>query len=373
MARRHGGDVQRVARRFGIPATGLLDFSANVNPAGPPPAVVSELVRDAANARLLMEYPDDGFFELRAEIAARVAVPATSVLIANGASALIDGAVRAARPRLSLLPVPAFSEYRRALSAMESQVLPFPLREADGFRLDATAFSAAIARARPDLVIVNNPHNPSGSLLSRGELSQILGAARAAGALVLLDEAFIDYALEESWTSTAARHEGLIVLRSLTKFYGMPALRVGYAVASGELTARVGAQIPGWPVTTLALRAAVTALRDRDYAARAIEVNARARSWLAAALGGAGFSLFPSAANFLLLKIPEGAPPARVVRERLIREKGILVRDCSSFEGLASGRFLRVAVRLPAENERLVRALEEVVRWQCRAKKTEQW
>jgi threonine-phosphate decarboxylase len=186
-----------------------------------------------------------------------------------------------------------------------------------------------------------------------------IAAARSAGASVLADEAFIDYCPEAAVTRDAAMQAGVIAIRSLTKFFGCPGLRVGYAVAAPETARGLAAQLPAWPVSTLALNAVCEALRDADYICETLAMNARERTHLAEALDRLGCRMFPSAANFLLIQLPD-AFPAALVRERLIREYAILVRECDSFEGLEPDRYLRVAVRRKSENARLIEGLTSV-------------
>jgi len=152
---------------------------------------------------------------------------------------------------------------------------------------------------------------------------------------------------------------GVIAIRSLTKFFGCAGLRVGYAVAGPETARDVTTQLPAWPVTTLALNALSEALQDSDYIRESIESNQIARSNLSSALARLGCRVFPSAANFLLLRLPDRIP-AVDAREQLIRKHAILVRECESFEGLERGRYVRVAVRLEVENARLIEALANV-------------
>jgi threonine-phosphate decarboxylase len=257
--------------------------------------------------------------------------------------------------------VPSFSEYRRALDAAGYTTVQLPLHAERDFRIDTGALAETIAHERAQLCIIANPHNPSGLALPRGAIEQLLHAASNTGTFILLDEAFIDYLPEESLTPVAAQTENLIVLRSLTKFYGMPALRIGYAVASPGVASAIRAQIPSWPVTTLAASAALEALRDTEYAERTREMNADERSRLTLALAKTNLRVFRSTANFLLIELPQNSPPIWNLRARLIREHKIIVRDCSNYETLSDGRYLRVAVRGHADNERLIAALSAVL------------
>src|SRR5262249_45830671 len=146
-----------------------------------------------------------------------------------------------------------------------------------------------------DVAIINNPHNPSGTLIPASALREAQFGA------LIIDEAFIDYAPSEAITAEAATRPGVIAIRSLTKFYGCPALRVGYAIAEPRLARGIAACSASWPVTTLALNAAAEALLDEDYARETLAANAGAREELSGAMRGLGLRVFPSAANYLLL------------------------------------------------------------------------
>jgi len=190
---------------------------------------------------------------------------------------------------------------------------------------------------------------------------RILKHGRRANTLLVIDEAFIDYAPTETLSQKAAESDSLVVLRSVTKFYGMPALRVGYAVSSPSVANQIALQLPPWPVSTLASSAATEAVQDVEYAQRALASVADERRWLQQTLRTMRIKAYPSAANFLLLQLPATAPTSSRLRARLIANYGVVVRDCRSFRGLSNGRFIRVSVRHRADNERLVGALASVL------------
>jgi threonine-phosphate decarboxylase len=350
----HGGDVDRVARDAGIAVERLLDFSANVNPMGLPARAAERLAREAGDPHRVSHYPDPHATELRQLLSRQLDVPGECIVIAAGADSLIHAAVRALRPKRCLVPIPAFSEYERASWAYGCEVVTIPLTPE--WALDRQLLQAAEAG---DLVVFNNPHNPTGACVNREEMLDRIDAMRAAGCFVLADEAFIDYAPHAAITREAASRPGVIAIRSLTKFFGCPGLRVGYAVAAPEPARSLAAQLPAWPVTSLALNALAEALCDVEYARTAIEGNQKARIRLSAELGRLGLHVFSAAANFLFLRLPNGFP-ALQVRDQLIREHAILVRECDSFAGIERGRFLRVAVRLENENARLIEGLASV-------------
>jgi threonine-phosphate decarboxylase len=350
----HGGDVDRAAREAGIPVERLLDFSANVNPMGLPARAAERLAREARDPRIVSHYPNPEAPELRVLLSRQLDVPGECIAIGAGADSLIHAAVRALRPKRCLIPMPAFSEYERACRAYGCEVVPIPLTPE--WSLDRQSLQVAEAG---DLIVFNNPHNPTGACASRAEMLDRIETMRASGCFVLADEAFIDYAPQAAITSEAATLPGVIAIRSLTKFFGCPGLRVGYAVAAPETARSLAAQLPAWPVTALAQNALAEALRDVDYARAAIERNQQARSQLSSALVRLGVHVFPASANFLFLRLPD-CLPALHVRDQLIREHAIVVRECDSFAGIERGRFLRVAVRQENENARLIAALASV-------------
>lgn len=350
----HGGAVDRVAREAGIPVERLLDFSANVNPMGLPARAAERLAREARDPRVVSHYPNPEATELRCLLSGRLGVSGECIAIGAGADSLIHAAVRALRPKRCLIPIPAFSEYERACRAYGCEVVPLPL--SPEWSLDPQRLQVAIAG---DLIVFNNPHNPTGACASRESMLDRIETVRASGCFVLADEAFIDYAPNTAVTSQAATRPGVIAIRSLTKFFGCPGLRVGYAVAAPETARSLAAQLPAWPVTALAMNALAEALRDEDYALETIERNRHARICFSAALTQLGVHVFPSAANFLFLRLPDSFPALKV-RDQLIREHAIVVRECDSFAGIERGRFLRMAVRQENENARLIEALASV-------------
>jgi threonine-phosphate decarboxylase len=353
----HGGDVWQAAADLGIPARELLDFSANINPRGLPSLAMERLARDASDSRLLSLYPDPSAHRLRKALSEQLVLPAEAITVGPGAEALLAPILRCLRARRVLVPVPAFSEYRRVCDQQSAEYVPFPLDRRTCFRVPVDGLCRHIEAARCDVVLLNNPHNPSGAMLEAHEVRRVMDAAASSGATLFLDEAFIDYAPHATLTGEAATRPGLIVVRSLTKFYGCPALRVGYAVAHPETARRIAAMLPTWPVTQLALDALAEAVVDREYADASLRENAAERERLSELLRGLGLVVFPSAANYLFLELRAGMPAASELRARLATQHRILIRNCDSYEGLPLGRYVRVAVRSAAENGRLIQAL----------------
>lgn len=356
----HGGDIAAIAERYGVDARSLLDFSVNVNPLGPPAALLRELAEAANDVVELARYPEADAAPLRTALSTFLDVEPEAIVVGNGAAALLETALLSG-VRRCVVPIPAFSEYRRALNALGAELVAVPLDPAANFALEAAHLFEALRASDAQACIVTNPHNPSGALTSVEVVRAVRAAARTFGARTIVDEAFIDYAPHASIAPDAVRDAGLIVVRSLTKFFAVPALRVGYAVCAPEVARQMRARLPSWPVTTLAMRAVAAALSEATYADATRRHNERERRDLGAALARLGIHVFPSAANFLLLDVPARGRSSREVTHELIANARLVVRDTSSYDGLGAGCFVRVAVRGRDDNARLVAAFANLL------------
>jgi threonine-phosphate decarboxylase len=358
----HGGDVWQIAEELGIAASDLLDFSANVNPRGLPHRARERLERDASDARLLSFYPDPSARHLREALSQHLAVTADAIVVGPGSESLLTPILRHLQPGRALVPVPAFAEYRRVCEQEQIEFSPFQLHRSELFRMPVDRLCRRIELESPGAVFLNNPHNPSGAALDAPAVRRVGDIAITFLATLLVDEAFIDYVPDASLVREAATQPHLVVLRSLTKFYGCPALRVGYAVAHPDTIRAIQPLLPVWPVTQLASDALAEAVADREFAEESLRENAVARECLANSLSGLGLTVFPSAANYLFIELHADMPASSELRARLIARHRILIRNCDSYEGLAPGRYVRVAVRAHDDNCRLIQALAEELR-----------
>lgn len=344
----HGGNLSRIAAMGGQPIEKVLDFSASINPLGMPPAAREAIV---AGIERVAHYPEPLAGQLVAAISAAYKLASDRVLAGNGSTELLYLALRVLRPRKVLLAAPGFNEYHRAAALVGAKVKWLKLRERTGFQVEPHRFIAAMDGC--DLALLCNPNNPTGHALNYEQMSQIAAAAKALGCYLLVDEAFADFTPEISLLGRA-QNSRLLILRSLTKFYAMPGLRLGFIQLPRALHRRFLAQKEPWSVNTLAEFAACAALADHDFARRSREFIATERAWLESRLARLPhLKLYPAAANYLMLDSPQ-AP--QLVHDLL--HQGIAVRHCANFRGL-SPHFIRIAVRTRAENQRLLTALEQ--------------
>jgi threonine-phosphate decarboxylase len=345
---KHGGDVYQLARTLGLDLSQLLDFSANINPLGFPPGILGAI---QAALPEIVHYPDRRGQKLRQELAAYHGLGKAQILVGNGSTELIYLMARALSPRKALIVAPAFSEYEQALEAAQAPVAFQVTAEADNFTL-----SGPLDSQGADLVFLANPASPSGALLAPGLLLETVAQLEATGVYLLLDEAFVDFVEEASLKEQLAQFPHLMLLRSFTKFFAIPGLRLGYLLAAPELIRRLAAVQEPWSVNTLAQAAGRACLQDRDYLARSRVLIRQEREFLLAGLQSLpGLQPFPSEVNYLLVKITRPDWTAASLRTALLSEK-LVIRDASNFRGLEA-RFFRLAVRRREENQRLLEAL----------------
>jgi len=354
----HGGNRAARAAALGVRPGQLLDASASLAPLRPRVAWAAGWA--GASLAGLRPYPDRDQRALRAAIARLHGLEPAWVLPGNGAAELFTWAAReAAAAGLSALPAPGFADYGRALACWGGAVQPWPLPlqwdRAFGQVLPPPPAAAAA-------LWITNPHNPTGQLWCRASIEALLAVHR----LVIVDEAFLPLVPggeAQSLVSLLAAHPNLVVIRSLTKLYGLAGLRLGYALADPERLRRWAAWRDPWPINGLAMALGLRLLDDparyRCQCAWVQAWSAREGAWLATriaalAAGPAGRLVpMPSAANYLLVRGTGSLVP---LREALEQRHRILVRDCRSFAGL-DGRWLRIGLQNRRGNQRLLRAL----------------
>lgn len=344
----HGGDIMRLAEDAGCAPADVLDLSANINPIGPPPwlrAVVNRKLADIVN------YPSPVACELVDAIAETFGVAAATIVAGNGSTELIYGLFRAISPGRVIVPSPAYGDYAAAAELAGAEVRTVVLSAADGFAADFEALTAIAAAG--DVLVLGRPANPTGAVSTTAAIRA--AAAALPDCTLVVDEAFADF-LEADSSIVDDRPPNVVVLRSMTKFYAIPGLRLGFAVAQTPLAEKLRRQIPPWSVNALAQSVGVAALADAQYADETRRCTAAYRASLQRELEGfEGLKVFPGSANYLLVRRRDGGT-ARSLADALLRGHQIAIRVCDNYIGL-DDTYFRVAVRSPQENERFIEAL----------------
>ncbi len=347
---KHGGDVYGLARSLGLARHELLDFSANINPLGFPESLAGVIQQTLGD---LVHYPDRRCLELRQALAAYHDLAADEILVGNGSTELIYLVARALKPARALIVAPAFSEYEQALRVAGVPVDFHLTREDQNF-----ALPGPLDPGPASLVFLANPASPSGGFMPPGRLLEVVAALDAAGVYLLLDEAFVDFAEEASLKASLGRFPRLLILRSFTKFFGIPGMRLGYLLAAPDLIQRLAAVQEPWSVNTLAQTVGCACLREADFMAQSRALVVREREYLFPRLAALpGLSPFPGAVNYLLVKLTAPRWTAARLQKEMLRH-GIVIRNAGNFRSLDE-RYFRVAVRRREENDRLLAALAD--------------
>lgn len=359
----HGGNLAWAGALAGCSPSFILDFSASINPLGPPKCAIAAIEAALQN---LVAYPYPGYDRLR--LALNQLHPHLTpdwILPGNGSAELLTWAGR----ELALLDetfllTPAFSDYQRALKAFDAKVREYPLLDPKtGLWRDNLLPESLWVEGRTAVrpgergLLLNNPHNPTGQLF---DLEAILPLLKQF-ALVVVDEAFMDFLppqQQQSLISVVQDYENLVILRSLTKFYSLPGLRLGYCIAHPSRLRRWQQWRDPWSVNSLAEAAAIAVVGDTEFQQATWNWLKVARMQLYQGLASLpGLQPRISAANFLLVHSEQSAS---LLQENLLKHSQILIRDCLSFPELGD-RFFRVAVRKEAENQRLLEGLAEIL------------
>jgi len=349
---RHGGNVVWAAELAGCFPQDILDFSASINPMGPPDSAIAAI---EANLDQLRVYPDPTYSRLRQALADFHHISPDWICPGNGAAELLTWSSRElAQTKTTYLPTPAFSDYWRSLKAFDANITPQPVLL--GATSDIQHYQVCVPESAPDCgILINNPHNPTGALFDYSDLCDCLDAF----SLVVIDEAFIDFlppGQQPTLLPLVGEYSNLVVLRSLTKFYSLPGLRIGYAVAHPDRLRRWQLWRDPWSVNALAAVATEAALQDRAFHERTWAWLPPARQQLLSGLRSLpGLRPYSSVANYILVQY--GGSAVRL-QQQLLQRHRILIRDCVSFPELGDGYF-RVAVRTPAENQQLLEALAD--------------
>ena len=348
----HGGHLRRLAKRADCRPEELLDFSASINPLGPPASLRTVVARTLDS---VVHYPDPECEEFVRLAASNAGVSPQQIAVGNGSTELLYAAARAVGRSRAVIPVPSYSDYAEA-ARLAGMVVETPsLDKSSGF---AMAWDDLSRHLRNDeAVVLGRPNNPTGTSFESESFYRF--AKENPGSVFVVDEAFAEFA-EDLESVVGQLPENVIVLRSLTKFYAIPGLRLGYAVAPPQWASALRKQLPPWSVNTLAQAVGSAALQDASFAEETRRLIDRERENLYDELTTiAGLRVFPSCANFLLVELQRDDLDSRAIESRLLR-KHIAVRDCGNFAGL-DRRFFRVAVRRPVENARLVDAMHDIL------------
>ena len=347
----HGGNIFKYAETAGCTPEDILDFSSSINPLGPP-GFLRGAISQAVGS--LIRYPDPASGKLVKSAAGVFDIAEDRIVAGNGSNQLIFAIPSALKIKNALITVPSYMDYENSCRLAGMEIEYFPLDEADNFAANPARLAAVL---RPEmLVFIGHPGNPAGTAMTPEAIREL--AAKHPGTTFVIDEAFADFGVAD-FSLLPEVPENVIVLRSLTKFFAIPGLRIGFCFASPVLAGKIREYIPDWSVNAIAQETGIKLLRDTaEYSRCTIDNINHLRERLAARLATIdGLKVYPGIANYLLVRRSRGSGD---FYERLLKEYHIAVRNCGNFRGLNENYF-RVGLRSEAENDLLADAIRNVL------------
>ena len=343
MTFKHGGHIRNLASLAGCKAEELLDFSANINPLGPPGCLRRVISRHLSE---VTHYPDPHCLNLRKAIASAFSVPAEEVICGNGSTELIYALPRALPVTRAIIPVPSYTDYAEAASKAGLGITTLLTDVESGFSIDWSRVEAELSGG--EMVIAGQPGNPSGTMFDPSALLDV--ADRHLSTFFVVDEAFADFV--DGYQSLASHgRSNIIILRSMTKFYAIPGLRLGYALAPEPVIQRISEVLPPWSVGSLAQAAGAAALEDEGYAQRTRREIVRLRDQLQRGLMDLDVTrCFPSAGNYLLVRLERTTLNAAELARRGELVAGFGASDCG-----CGGHLVRFGTEVEAFRPRPVK------------------
>ena len=352
----HGSDLEKIEQVYGIKKEEITSFSANVNPLG-----ISPRLRETLCAKIdcITSYPDRDYTALRRCIADYAGTDYKNIIVGNGSTELISLFIQIEHPKKAMVIGPTYSEYEREIALGGGTTLYYPLREEDGFVLDAQAFISQL-KDDIDLLILCNPNNPTSTSITGKSMRSILDACKQHGIYVMVDETYVEFAdnmAEITSVPLANYYNNLVILRGTSKFFAAPGLRLGYAVTGNrDFIKTMNTRKNPWTINSLAAIAGEIMFRDQEYIQKTKALIAAERRRMFALFDARDdFSVYAPSANFMLVKILRAGLSAQDLFDRAIR-RGMMIRDCSTFPFL-DDKFIRFCFMEPEQNDALAECI----------------
>jgi histidinol-phosphate aminotransferase len=344
-----GKPIEELTREYGIQS--VIKLASNENPLGPSPLAL-RAIRKALSQ--LHRYPDGSGYYLKQSLGRFLGVSPEQILLGNGSNEIIELALKTfLKPGFEVIsPVPSFLVYEIAVQALGGKNILVPLKR---FTIDLEAIRGRIS-PRTQIIIINNPNNPTGTVIKRKVWERFLSSIPER-ILILLDEAYIDFVEDPDCPKGLDYlHSGknLIVFRTFSKAYGLAGLRIGYGLTRPELADYINRVRQPFNVNSLAQAGALGALRDQAFYEKTLSLVRAGKKTIEGELARMGLFFVPSQTNYILIKVPR---KAQWVYEAMLK-KGVIIRSMKDY-GLED--YIRVNVGLPEENRRFLRAFKQVL------------
>jgi threonine-phosphate decarboxylase len=356
----HGSDLEAIEQTYHIKKEDIISFSANVNPLGISYKLRSTL---AENLDAITSYPDREYTALRKCMAAYANTQPENIIVGNGSTELISLFIQTRHPKKALILGPTYSEYEREITLGGGTTLYYPLKEENGFCMDAEDFCRHLSD-QLDLLVLCNPNNPTSTAITCGQMRHILDTCMQYGIFVMIDETYVEFAPKEAEITSVPLtnyYTNLIILRGTSKFFAAPGLRLGYAITGNQdLIKSINTRKNPWTINSLAEIAGRLMFADEEYTKTTRDLISTERSRIYKELmSWDTVTAFEPMANFILVKILKENITSQDLFDHCIR-KGLMIRDCSTFPFL-DDRYIRFCIMKPDQNDRLLKAFKEIL------------
>lgn len=358
----HGGNVKEICRNRGINSKEIIDFSANINPIGLNEKIKNEIIN---NIYTIEKYPDITYFELRQSIVSfenenitreDLKLNNENIVLGNGAAEVLFSVVRGAKPKKAIVLAPTFSEYEEALESVDAEVNLYYLKEENNFELQEDILDWI--NEEIDMIFICNPNNPTGNVTKNDIIIKILEKSKITNTKVVIDESFLDF-LDNTYSviQYIKKYDNLIIIKSLTKVFAIPGVRIGYSIINNdELIKNINKNIPAWNINCFAEVCTKAALNDKEYLDKTKKYVESERDYLFNQLKEIEFiKVYKPSVNFIFFKVNKKID----LKNELLNEN-ILIRSCSNYNGL-NDEYYRIAVRTHEENKKLIEYLRKIL------------
>ena len=349
----HGANVDNMAKKFGKNENDIIDFSSNVNP-----HIISDLGKYVLEGlEKSRSYPDINYTNLRNNISDYIKVDSELIIPGNGATEIIYLLMKSIKRRLAILN-PTFSEYGRGAKLNNLEIIDFHLKEENNFSIDLDEIQKNMDKF--DSLFVCNPNNPNGKVK---DLNELLDLMIENDKLLIVDETFMEFVGEEEKYSLINKIEqtpNLFILKAVTKFFGMPGLRLGYGVTSNKhIIKNIYEYKEPWTINSFAENLSNYLFKDKEYINGSKDYYINERKFMLEELRKiSGLKVYDTDTNFVLIKLDDDE--ANSLKLELFEKYNILIRDASNFIGLDKS-YIRVAIKSHNDNKVLIESLRKIL------------
>ncbi|WP_194189746.1 pyridoxal phosphate-dependent aminotransferase [Clostridium chrysemydis] len=357
MSVKHGANLFDLENELKIDKSEIKDFSSNINPFG-----ASKKAKKAVcdNIDMVSIYPDPEYKKLKDAIGYYCNSKKENIILGSGATELISSFISTISPKKALLISPAYSEYKKELLKVNCEVVDFFSKKENDFKIDKDEFIKEINSKSYDLVIICNPNNPTGFAFNRDEIKSILENTNT---FIMIDETYIEFTNTKKYSSTPLVDDfnKLFVIRGTSKFFSTPGIRLGYGLISDkDIFQSINKKLDLWNINIFGVLMGEVMFKDEEYINFTIKHMEKGREYLYNNLKDIdGIKAYESKGNFILCEITKKDLNSKKLYEMLL-EKGMIIRDCSSFTGL-SENFFRVCILKEEENKKLIKNLKDII------------